>query len=406
MPPAASTAPTQEVQAIFKRHFGHAPACLVQAPGRVELLGNHTDYNEGLVMSLAVDRFIFMAASPRPDGRIEVVSTAFPQREMFLVNRLERNPAAPWADYVKGVLRQLQRRGVHFTGFNALIHATLPIGAGLSSSGALEVATALTVRQLWPYRLTETAVTTPPLRQPNGALAALTAKEKLWLAQLCQQAENDFVGVRCGLLDHVSSLCGRAHHVIELDCQHLTVELMPLPGDVAIVILDSGVKHELAAGEYNALRAECEAAARALGLRSLRALDPERLAVGRARLSARQYACALHVVGENQRVLFGGRALRAGDLAQFGQYLYQSHESSRDVFKNSCAELDLLVELARRQPGCLGARLTGGGFGGATINLVESARADEFIAAMSREYERRSGRRLTPLRCQAAEGAG
>lgn len=395
----------QEVQALFKRHFGHAPAHLVQAPGRVELLGNHTDYNEGLVLSLAVDRFIFLAASPRSDGRVELVSSAFPQKETFFVNRIEKNPAAPWADYVKGVLRQLQQRGVHFTGFNAAIHATLPLGAGLSSSGALEVATALTVRKLWPYQLTETAVTTPPNRQPDSEPPPLTTREKLWLAQLCQRAENSFVGVRCGILDQVSSLCGKAHHVIELDCQHLTVELTPLPGDVAIVILDSGVKHELAAGQYNTLRSHCEAAARALGLRSLRALDPERLAAACPRLSTRQYECARHVVDENQRVLAAGRALREGDLAQFGQYLYQSHESSRDLFKNSCAELDLLVELARRQPGCLGARLTGGGFGGATINLVERACAEEFMATMTQEYERRSGRRLTPLRCQAADGA-
>jgi galactokinase len=395
----------QKVQALFKRHFGHAPTHQTQAPGRVELLGNHTDYNEGLVMSLAVDRFIFMAASPRPDGRIELVSSAFPQKETFFLSHLEKNPAAPWADYVKGVLRQLQQRGVPFRGFNAAIHATLPLGAGLSSSGALEVATVLTVRKLWPFELSATTVRTPANRRAAAELAPLSAKEKLCLAQLCQRAENDFVGVRCGLLDQVSSLFGKAHHVIELDCQHLTVERTPLPGDIAIVILDSGVKHELATSEYNALRAHCEAAARALGLRSLRALDPERLAASRSRLSPRQYECALHVVSENQRVLFGGRALREGDLTQFGQYLYQSHESSRDVFKNSCAELDLLVDLARRQPGCLGARLTGGGFGGATINLVERARADQFIATMAQEYERRSGRRLTPLRCQVADGA-
>lgn len=394
-----------DAQNFFRQHFGAAPVHLARAPGRVELLGNHTDYNEGLVMAAAVDRYIFMAASPRTDGRVVLVSSAFPGREEFSLGRIEKNPWAPWADHVKGVLLQLLRRGVAFGGFNAAIHSTLPIGAGLSSSGALEVATALTVRKLHPYKLTDTGLAPPPPRDARGQLPPLTAGEKIALSKLCQAAENQFAGVNCGLLDYLASLFGKEHHVIELDCQHLSVELQPLVGDVAIVILNSGVKHDLAAGEYNALRRHCEAAARALGVKSLRAIDPARLAAGKARLSQREYQCAFHIVGENQRVLFGGRALREGDLAQFGQYLWQSHESSRADFKNSCAELDLLVELARRQPGCLGARLTGGGFGGATVNLVERPRAEQFMATMAVEYQKRSGRSLTPLLCRIVDGA-
>jgi galactokinase len=261
------------------------------------------------------------------------------------------------------------------------------------------------VRKLHPYSLTDTGLGPPPTRDTKGELPPLTAKEKLALSKLCQAAESQFAGVNCGLLDYISSLFGKEHHVIELDCQQLTVELEPLLGDVAIIILNSGVKHELAAGEYNELRRHCESAARALGVKSLRAVDPARLAAGKSRLTEREYQCAYHIVGENQRVLFGGRALRAGDLAQFGQYLWQSHESSRDCFKNSCAELDLLVELARQQPGCLGARLTGGGFGGATINLVERPQARRFMEFMAAEYEQRSGRTLTPLLCRIVAGA-
>ncbi|MBI3192452.1 MAG: galactokinase, partial [Pedosphaera parvula] len=377
----------------------------VQAPGRVELLGNHTDYNEGLVMSLAVDRYIFIASAPRSDGRIALVSSAFPGKEEFSLSRIEKNPAAPWADYLKGVLLQLRAHGVCFTGFNAAIHSTLPIGAGLSSSGALEVATALTVRKLHPYKLTDSGTAPPPRRDAKGELPPLTAKEKLAISKLCQAAESQFAGVNCGVLDYVSSLFGKEQHVIEIDCQQLTVELEPMVGDVAIIILNSGVKHELAAGEYNELRRHCESAAWTIGVKSLRAVDVQRLAANGARLSERDYQCAYHIVGENQRVIFGGRALRAGDLEQFGQYLYQSHESSRDFFKNSCPELDLLVELARPQPGCLGARLTGGGCGGATINLVETSHAKQFMEAMTAQYRKRSGHTVTPLQCRIVDGA-
>jgi len=362
----------QAVQTLFKQHFGYAPTHVVQAPGRVELLGNHTDYNEGLVMSLAVDRYICIASAPRSDGKIALVSSAFPGKEEFSLSRIEKNAAAPWADYVKGVLLQLRAHGVCFTGFNAAIHSTLPIGAGLSSSGALEVATALTVRKLHPCKLTDTGTAPPPRRNAKGELPPLTAKEKLAISKLCQAAESQFAGVNCGVLDYVSSLFGKEHHVIELDCQQLTVELEPMVGDVAIIILNSGVKHELAAGEYNELRRHCESAARTIGVKSLRAVDAHRLAANRAKLSERDYQCAYHIVGENQRVIFGGRALRNGDLEQFGQYLYQSHESSRDFFKNSCPELDLLVELARAQPGCLGARLTGDPF---TVLVASGRRA-------------------------------
>jgi galactokinase len=403
------TPPSQAVQdtrALFRRHFGHTPPHLVTAPGRLELLGNHTDYNQGLVLALAVDRFVHLAAAPRTDGRIELVSSAFPEAEKFSSIELPKNPAAPWANYVKGVLQQLRRHGVHFPGFNAAVHSTIPLGAGLSSSAALEVATALIVRQLAPYTLTTHATTVPPPRRSDGSVAPPTKSDRIEIARLCQAAENQFVGVNCGILDPLTSLFGRAFHAIEIDCQSLAVEPVPMIGEVAIVVCDTGVKHALVGGEYNALREHCEAAARALGVKSLRAVDPPFLRGNRERLTPRQYDCAWHIVGENQRVIFGTRALREGDFPQFGQYLWQSHESSRDSFHNSCPELDLLVDLARDQPASLGARLTGGGFGGSTINLVMRPQVQEFCAAMAAGYQQRSGHQTAPMVCRVVDGAG
>lgn len=394
-----------DAKSLFKNTFGYTPTYFVQAPGRVELLGNHTDYNEGLVLSLAVDRYVHIAASPRSDGKIELVSSAFAEREKFSITDVAKRPEASWADYVKGVLLQLRQHGVYFSGFNAAIHSTIPMGAGLSSSAALQVATALTVRQLHPYTLTPTGSTIPPLRNAKGSLPPLTHSERLHLARLCHAAESLFVGVHCGLLDPLSSLCGKGFHVMEIDCQSASVELVPLIGEVAIVLCDTGVPHALADGRYNELRAFCESAAKKLGVKSLRSVEPRMLAANKSRLTGREHACAYHIAGEIQRVIFGARALRTDDFEQFGQYLFQSHESSRDFFLNSCPELDLLVELARAHPACLGARLTGGGFGGATVNLVQRPRLDNFKAAIAKGYEERTGRKLQPMLCQVVDGA-
>jgi galactokinase len=390
---------------LFLRNFGSPPIRIVTAPGRLELLGNHTDYNAGLVLAFAIDRATSLAVDRRTGGQVRLVSSAFPDLVEYSIDQLHKDPAAPWANYVKGVLHQLRARGVHFTGFTAAVHSTLPMGAGLSSSAALQVATALAVRDLHPYTLTRTGCTVPPRRNDDGELPPLTTTEKLEISRLCQAAENEFVGVQCGLLDPIISLFGRAHHAIELDCHSLAIEPVPMIGEIAIVVSPSGVKHELAAGQYNELRRHCESAARALGVKTLRALDPPTLAANKARLTEREFECAYHIVGENQRVHFGTRALRDGDFEQFGQYLFQSHESSRDHFRNSCPELDTLVELARAHPACLGARLTGGGFGGATLNLVRRDAVTEFTRTLAAGYESRTGRPTEPMLCQIADGA-
>lgn len=392
-------------QDLFKRSFGQPPAHTVSAPGRLELLGNHTDYNQGLVLAAAIDRALAIAVAPRADGQIELASAAFEGRVKFALDAIFKDAAAPWADYVKGILRQLRARGVHFTGLNAAIAGTLPPGAGLSSSAALTVATALAVRALHPFTLTLTGVTVPPQRGADGALPPLTKTEKIELAKLCLAAEREYVGVQCGLLDPLTALFGRAHHALELDCQSLAIEPVPWIGEVALVLCPSGVTHALAAGEYNTLRRHCDEAAAALGVKALRAVTSAMLAANKSRLTPRQHDCARHVVGEIQRVLHGTRALREGDFEQFGQFMSQSHDSSRDLFRNSCAELDLLVALARTHPACLGARLTGGGFGGSTVNLIRRDGVESFCRDIASGYEERIGLRTEPMICQCADGA-
>lgn len=399
-----TTSSIEAVKTLFKRHFSYTPPHVVKAPGRLEVLGNHTDYNDGLVMAVAVDRYIYIACAPRTDGKVELVSSAFPQAETFWMSELKKNPAAPWADYVKGVLAQLRKRGVNFSGFNAAIHSSIPMGAGMSSSAALLVATALAVRKLYPFSLTETGATVPPKRNEKGEVPPLAPVERMYFAKACRAAENEFVGVQCGILDQVSSLYGKSWNIINIDCKFLTVEHVPVVGE-AIIVCDTGVKHALTGGEYNELRDNCMSAAQKLNAKSLRSVELKYLQANKAALTQREYECAYHVVSEIARVVAGERALRDDDHRQFGQYMFQSHESSRDFLKNSCEELDILVELARKHPGCLGARLTGGGFGGATINLVAYHQAESFMEHMAKEYEARTGHKITPTVCQVVDGA-
>ena len=404
MPLAPPHTKADNVKDVFKQHFSYTPPHTVKAPGRLELLGNHTDYNDGVVMSVAVDRYIHLAIAPRADGKIELVSSAFPAPEIFWMSEMKKNPAAPWADYVKGVLAQLRKRGVHFSGFNAAIHGTIPMGAGMSSSAALEVATALAVRKLYPFGLGATGATVPPKRDERDRLPPLGKEERMHFAKLCRAAENEFVGVPCGILDQVSSLFGKPWSVINIDCRFLTVDHAPLVGE-AIIVCNSGVKHALVGGEYAELRQNCESAAKKIGAKSLRSVEMKLLKQHQASLTPREYECAHHVVSEIARVVAGERALRDEDHRQFGQYMFASHESSRDSLKNSTPELDTLVELARKHPGCLGARLTGGGFGGATINLVSYHQAEDFMAHMTREFAKASGHIIKPIVCQVVEGA-
>jgi galactokinase len=397
--------PQSAVIEVFKRQFGFRPPHVIDAPGRVELLGNHTDYNQGLALAAAVDRHISFACAPRADGRIRLVSEAFPGSVEFSVSALDSDPAAPWVNYVKGLLQQLKRLDIPFRGFDAAVASTVPAGAGLSSSGALLVAAALGLRALFPFRLEHGKPCRPPMPDARGQLPALTKADQIELARLCQAAENGAVGLRCGLLDPLSSLAARAHHALEIDFRFDTWTHVPFTAEVAFVVCPSGVRRELVHGPYNELQALCAAAAAKFRASSLRSLEPADLQAARHRLSPREFECATHVLAEIRRVMAAERALRAGDLGQFGNYMFQSHASSRDLLRNSCAELDLLVELARRHPACLGARLTGGGFGGAMVSLVEGPAAGAFMGALAQGYRDATGLTVSPLSCRLADGA-
>jgi galactokinase len=333
--------------------------CSAFAPGRAELLGNHTDYNEGFILALAVEPGITITGRRRGDDTVTLRSGEL--RAEADLNHLAAERVAGWARYVLGVVDVFRRHGLTVGGFDAEIASNLPMGAGLSSSAALENATGLLLQKLFELELT-------PLR----------------LAKFSQLAEHDFVGVRCGLMDQATSLLSRRDHAIHLDCRTDAITCVPLGAQAAFVIAQTGVHHALTGGEYNERRADCEAAARALGVPALRDVSPGMLETQRGALAGRVYRRALHVVGENARVAAGAEALRRGDLAAFGALMFESHESSRVHFENSCVELDELVAAARTIPGIYGARLTGGGFGGATINLVERGREEEVAARLAR----------------------
>jgi galactokinase len=330
------------------------------APGRAELLGNHTDYNEGLVLAIAVDRGTTITGQVRDDGIIRLSSRELGQTEEIALDRLTAERVAPWSRYTLGVVEQFRRHDLPVGGFEADISGDLPLGAGLSSSASLENATVLFL-----------------LRAFGGKL------EPMQMARFAQMAEHDFVGVRCGLLDQIASLMSIAEDATYIDCRTFEVKHVPLDGTVSVVIANSNAKHALVSGEYNERRADCEAAAHTLGVKALRDATTEMLNSRRNDLAVRIYRRALHITGENERVAEGSEALRRGDIARFGQLMFDSHESSRHNFENSCPELDILVDAARRTPGVHGARLSGGGFGGATINLVEKGREEEVVRALT-----------------------
>jgi len=352
------------------------------APGRVELLGNHTDYNEGYVLSAAIDRGITLSGRATGDERILLHSRNLDRRHEARLGCLSPVREEEWANYPLGVLEIFRQEGLPVSGVEIGIEGDLPLGAGLSSSAALEVSTGKLLEKLFALKL-------DPLR----------------LAKLCRRAENEFVGVNCGLLDQVSSVFGREDHVIFLDCREETVRTTPLPPGVSLLITECGVPHRLSGGEYNERREQCFDAAAKLGARALRDVSRERLEAGRGAMPELSYRRALHIVGENERVLAGIAALERGDVEAFGALMSRSHESSQHHFENSTPELDALVAIARGLPGVLGARLTGGGFGGATVTLVRSGESEAVAAALITRYREETGHTATIHHCRAAGGA-
>lgn len=355
------------------------------APGRVELLGNHTDYNEGLVLAAAIDRGVTVAGAPLDGGKITLRSLTLEHTvETQLPEPAKHTGEDSWANYPLAVVDVFEKEQFPLRGFTMEITSDLPLGAGLSSSAALEVATATLLKKMFNIRI-----------------------EPLQLAKLCRRAENEFVGVNCGLLDQASSALGKKDHAIFLDCRAERVETIPFPDGVALLITHSGVKHALTGGEYNERRARCFEAARILGARALRDVTGAQLEAARqsGELPELVHRRAAHVVGENERVLRGIEFLRSGDVRGFGALMFDSHESSRVNFENSTPELDALVAIAREELGVLGSRLTGGGFGGATVSLIERNAAKQIAKSFIEKYREQTGNTCQTYLCEIADGA-
>jgi len=371
----------------FAKAYGMEPI-IVQAPGRVNLIGEHTDYNEGFVFPAAIGFQTRIAIATRSDRRVVATSENYQDRVEFNLNDLPGSRRGHWSDYVVGVVRLMDREIGGLPGANLLLRGNVPQGAGLSSSASLEVAVCKAFLEAAGKKL-------------DGVV----------MARLCQRAENEFVGARCGIMDQFISVHGRKDHALRLDCRTLEYQLQPLPADVRLVICNTMVRHTLAAGEYNLRRGECEAAARHFaaripGVKSLRDVstaDFDKL--GGDLPEAVRKRCR-HVLQENERVLRAAEALRIGDLKLFGKLMGESHASLRCDFEVSCEELDLMVRLAEQCDGVYGARMTGGGFGGCTINLVDESHMDDFNRKVSAGYERETGRIPEIYVSSAADGAG
>jgi len=378
---------TAQLRNQFRERFGGS-ARVFRAPGRVNLIGEHTDYNDGFVMPAAIGFYTWIAIAPRADSRLVVHSTNFGETVEIRLNVGAAQQRNKWSDYVEGVSLMLWRAGLRLRGASLLIRGDVPIGSGLGSSAAIEVATAIAL-------LANSELSLDPVKS----------------AKLCCQAENEFVGAHVGIMDQFISCCGHAGQALMLDCRSLEYRLLPIPLTAALLISNTMVKHEHSSSEYNRRRAECEQGVRLLrqwfpNIHALRDVNLAQLESRRAELPEVIYRRCRHVVSENQRVMEAASALERADLDTFGRLMAESHRSLRDDYEVSCSELDIMVHAAARQPGVYGARMTGGGFGGCTINLVRADAADRVRSAVASEYQKTTG--ITPqlFVCTAAEGAG
>jgi galactokinase len=374
-----------EVVEAFADRFGRSPALIVRAPGRVNLLGGHTDYNDGFVLPVAVDRAAWLATASTGTPQTHIHALNLKKEISFLLDALPQ-PQHDWADYPRGVAWSLQGDGIELTGMEAVLSSNVPIGGGLSSSAAVEVAFAYAWQQLSGFEL-----------------------NRRDLALACQRAENRYVGVNCGIMDQMASALGVEGHALLLDCRTLEVEPVPLPGGLAVVVADSGVRRELAASEYNVRRAQCEQAVAVLsehlpGIRALRDVSPAELERLRVYLPEIVYRRARHVITDIQRVLDAAHALRVGDVATLGELMKACHVSLRDDYEVSSPELNRLAEAAWEVAGCYGARLTGAGFGGCIVALVAAEAVPELRDHVSDAYEETFGTRPAVYICHSADG--
>ena len=371
----------------FEQRFGEPPRWLVAAPGRVNLIGEHIDYNDGFVLPMAIDRYTVIAAGPAPGEHATLASDlAEDEATISLAAPKKHATRGHWSNYVAGVIAGCLSRGMRPGGFRAVIGSDVPLGGGLSSSAALEVATAT---------LTE-------------AMAGVTL-DPVAKALLCQKAEHEFAGVPCGIMDQFASTLCQADHLMLLDCRSRQVELIPFKdAALTVLIINTNVKHELSGGEYAERRGQCEAAAQKLGVSSLRDATLEQLEAVRDKLAPVEFRRARHAISEIARTAAAAAAMKAGDLAQVGLHMAESHASLRDDYEVSCCELDLLVELADsigRAGGVYGSRMTGGGFGGCTVSLVETGSVDGIGQKIAAAYERETGIPPTILTSRPSRGA-
>ncbi len=371
----------------FAYRFGRVPT-VSRAPGRVNLIGEHTDYNDGFVMPAALEFATLTAASPRPDRRLRVYSMIMHEMREFDLDSPREAGNADWSDYVIGVALMLEKSGRRLSGADLVIFTDVPIGSGLSSSAALEVSAA------------HALITVAGL--PFDAIGT---------AKLCQRAENDFVGMRCGVMDQYISCCGVAGHALLIDCRTLASRSVAIAPNLRLLVANSSVRHQHAGGEYNARREACEEGVRLLSrrlgpIKALRDVTPEQLSQQRRELPELIYRRCRHIVTENARVLEAERALEAGDFLACGQAMNASHVSMRDDFEITCPEVDTLVGLAQAAHGVYGSRMTGGGFGGCTVSLVEADAVERVSRVLIDGYRAATGLKAEIFACAPSDGVG
>ncbi len=371
-PPDAHNPQPATPRELFAQTFGGS-ARFFQAPGRVNVIGEHTDYNLGFVMPAAIGLHCSVGIAPRADRELHIYSLQFDQNAVIDLDSLALAARGDWSDYVVGTAVALEKSGYKLRGANLVVSGDVPLGSGLSSSAAIEVATGFALLSIGGHAI-----------------------DRRQLALACQRAENEFVGARCGIMDQFISAHGRAGHALMLDCRSLEATALPLPGNVQLLVCNTGVKHSHAAGEYNARRQQCEEGVRLLsseiaGIQSLRDIDSAQLERHEGALPELIYRRCRHVVTENERVLRMARALQKADLPAIGKLMADSHRSLRDDYQVSCPELDIMVEIAAGLPGVIGARMTGGGFGGCTVNLVDDQAARSVRSLILEQYEARTG---------------
>ena len=375
------------VAAEFQKHYGRAPRWIVAAPGRVNVIGEHTDYNDGFVLPMAIERYAIMAADvAAAPGKISVYDTQFKQSALIEVTAPVSKGSPKWSNYIRGVLAGFQSRGVTLPALDVAFLSTVPLGGGLSSSAALEVCTATLIE----------AVTGKKIDPIEKAL-------------LAQKAEHDFAGVPCGIMDQFISALGREGHLLLLDCRTRKTELVPMSDpSVALLIINTNVKHELGSGEYAKRRAECEEAAKILGVKSLRDATPDQLEKAKGKLSEVVYRRARHVIGEIERTTHAAEGIRASNWPTVGVLMYASHAALRDDYEVSCKELDVVVDIAESiglAGGVYGCRMTGGGFGGCCVALVKADAVDAITQKIAADYKAKTGIDAAIFASRPAAGA-